>query len=173
MLLVVPTAWLILDQRYGSALLLFAVAAFSDALDGFLAKQFGWTSRLGGILDPLADKLLLMGGFLSLAWVGALPLWLAAMVVLRDVAIVSGAVGYYFLVQRFRAAPTYTSKLNTVAQLLLVLVVMLDRGAVPLPAAGVDALVYLTAATTLISGVDYVWTWGRGAWLHFRGRVNR
>lgn len=170
-LLVLPVVWLILEQQHGGALLLFAVAAFSDALDGFLAKQFRWISKLGGILDPLADKLLIMGSFLSLAWVGDLPLWLAVMVVTRDLVIVTGAVSYYYLVEHFYAAPTLTSKVNTFSQLLLVLLVMLDRGVLLLPGQMIEVLIYVTAVTTLLSGADYVWTWGRGAWLHFRERV--
>ena len=167
-LLVLPAVWLIVEQRYGSALLLFGVAAASDALDGFLAKQFGWTSRLGGILDPLADKLLVATSFLALAWTGVLPLWLAVLVVVRDVVIVAGAVSYYYLVQQFRAAPTLTSKLNTLSQLSLVLAVMLDRGVTSLPQIAIGGLIAFTALTTVLSGCDYVWIWGRDAWRHFR-----
>lgn len=167
MVLVGPVTWLILAQRFGPALLLFGVAASTDALDGFLAKHFGWTSKLGGILDPLADKLLVTASFLALAWVGALPLWLAALVVGRDVIIVSGAVSYYFLVQRFRAAPTLTSKLNTLAQLVLVLMVVFDRGVIAVPEPLVTGLIAITALTTVASGANYVWIWGRDAWVYF------
>jgi cardiolipin synthase len=167
MVLVGPATWLILEQRFGLALLLFGVAAFTDAVDGFLAKHFGWTSKLGGILDPLADKLLVMASFLALAWVGALPVWLVLLVVARDIIILAGAISYYFLVQQFQAAPTLTSKLNTLAQLMLVLVVVLDRGVIDVPELAVTGLIAITALTTVASGANYVWIWGRDAWNHF------
>jgi len=73
-LMVPPVAWLIVEQHYALALGLFVVAGVSDGVDGFLAKHYGWTSRLGSILDPLADKLLLSVSFVTLAWLGHLPL---------------------------------------------------------------------------------------------------
>src|SRR4030095_13605810 len=67
MLLVVPVAWLLVTDNYRLTLAMFAFAAATDGLDGFLAKRFGWTSELGKILDPLADKILLVGVFITLA----------------------------------------------------------------------------------------------------------
>ena len=77
-----------------TALVLFAVAGFSDALDGFLAKHYHWESRLGSILDPLADKLLLVASFATLTWLGLIPYWLLWLVLGRDVLIVAGALAY-------------------------------------------------------------------------------
>lgn len=162
--LVVPILWLLLEERYGPVLLLFVVAGVSDALDGFLAKYFGWTSRLGGILDPLADKLLLMGTILALGWLGQLPVWLVALVVLRDVVIVSGAISYHLLIERFEATPLPISKLNTLLQLMLVLAVMVNCGVTVLPAGLLQGLIALTALTTVWSGFAYVWRWGWRAW---------
>jgi cardiolipin synthase len=79
-LLVAPFLWLLLEEHYGAALLLFVIAGISDALDGFLAKYYGWTSELGGLLDPIADKLLLMGAILALGWLNELPGWLVMLV---------------------------------------------------------------------------------------------
>src|SRR3990170_8650209 len=78
MLLVVPVAWLLNAGEYRLTLWLFAFAGFTDGLDGFLAKRFGWTSELGRILDPLADKILLVGVFITLATLDIVPVWLAA-----------------------------------------------------------------------------------------------
>ena len=75
-LLVFPVALWILQGRYPAVLGLFALAAFTDALDGFLAKRFGWTSELGKVLDPAADKLLLVTVFVCLSVVGLAPWWL-------------------------------------------------------------------------------------------------
>lgn len=169
-LLVGPFLWLLLEECYGSALLLFIIAGVSDALDGFLAKYFGWTSELGGLLDPLADKLLLLGAMLALGWLNELPRWLVALVVARDVVIVGGAISYHLLIERFEAAPLPVSKLNTLLQLLLTLTVIVHHGMIALPDWLINGLIYLTALTTVWSGAVYVRQWGQRAWT--RRRVN-
>lgn len=164
LLLVPPIVFCLLTGRYGWALILFVAAGVSDALDGFLAKQFSWTSRLGGLLDPIADKLLLMSCYISLAWQGLIPVWLAALVIGRDAIILAGAIVYHVLIERLEAAPSVISKLNTLSQLLLVVAVLFNYGAQPLPDGWLQALIYSVLATTLLSGADYVWTWGWRAW---------
>ncbi len=159
-LLVAPILWLLLEERFGAALALFVVAGVSDAVDGFLAKHYGWTSNLGGILDPLADKLLLLGVVLVLGWMGELPTWLVVLVVLRDLLIVGGALGYHYLIEPFTAEPTLISKLNTLMQLLLVLTVMFSKGVAVVPGWLTATLLITVALTTVLSGGHYVWTWG-------------
>ena len=84
-LLAVPIAvWLMLDQHFTAAFWLFVAAGLTDAIDGFLAKRFGWETELGSYLDPLADKALLVSVFVVLGWTGHIPLWLTIMVVFRD-----------------------------------------------------------------------------------------
>ncbi len=161
MLLVAPFLWLLLEEHYGGALALFVVAGLSDALDGFLAKYYGWTSELGGLLDPIADKLLLIGAILALGWLGELPGWLVALVIARDLVIVGGAVAYHLRVARFHAAPLMISKLNTLVQLALVCAVIIHYGLIPLPAWLLTGGIVLTALTTVWSGAAYVWRWGR------------
>lgn len=163
-LLVPPFLWLLLQERYGAALLLFTVAGVSDALDGFLAKHYGWTSELGGLLDPLADKLLLIGAILALGWLRELPVWLVALVILRDVVIVTGAVGYHLMVERVQASPLLISKLNTLMQLTMVFVVIVHYGMMTLPSWLLTGWIYVTALTTVWSGAAYVWQWGQRAW---------
>jgi cardiolipin synthase len=163
MLLVAPIIWLLLQRRYTEALLLILVAGASDGVDGLLAKHFGWTTRLGGMLDPLADKLLLVGTFLSLAWIGDLPVWLAILVILRDVVIVSGAISYHYLIEPVKAEPLLISKINTLLQILLVFSVVFAKGVIPLPQVLLTLLIYLTALTTLWSGIVYMGKWGRQA----------
>jgi cardiolipin synthase len=87
-LLILPILELILRGQYNVALLLFVIAGFSDGVDGYLAVRFNWQSRLGGLLDPVADKLLVAGMFITLAYTGLIPVWLAAIVIGRDVIIV-------------------------------------------------------------------------------------
>lgn len=162
-LLTIPVVFLLLEREFAPALLLFALAGASDALDGHLAKRFGWRSSLGSILDPLADKALLMSASLVLGAIGLIPVWLVVAVVCRDLLIVGGALVYHFRVEDLEAAPTWTSKLNTLLQILLLIAVMANAGPLPLPAWLIEALVWSTLATTLLSGAQYVWVWSRRA----------
>ena len=163
-LLVPPFLWLLLQERYESALLLFVVAGISEGLDGLLAKQYGWTSELGGLLEPIADKLLLVGAILVLGWLKELPVWLVVLAIFRDVLIVCGAISYHLMVERVKASPLPISKLNTLLQLLLVFAVIVSYGLLPLPSWLLTGLIYLTALTTIWSGTAYVWQWSRRAW---------
>lgn len=171
-LLVPPFLWLLLRERYEAALLLFVIAGISDALDGFLAKYFGWTSELGGILDPLADKLLLIGAILALGWLNELPVWLVALVILRDAIIVAGALSYHLMIERVQANPLLISKLNTLMQLTLVFAVIVNYGMTRLPSWLLTGLIYLTALTTGWSGAAYMWQWGWRAWSRARCKAN-
>lgn len=164
MLLVLPLCWLIDAGRYDGALLVAAVAAASNALDGWLAKHLGWQTWIGGMLDPIADKLLLMAAFVSLALSGELPGWLPVLVVGRDVAIVSGAIAYHNLVGRFDAAPSRLSKATTAVQLAFVLaeLLRLSNWLAVSPAVR-SAMIAVTAAITLASGLHYIVVWGTRA----------
>ena len=170
MTLAIPSALLLLQERYEAALLIFLLAGLSDGLDGYLAKRFAWRSRLGSILDPLADKLLLVTNYIVLGWLGWLPVWLVVAVISRDVVVVSGALAYHVLFGHFEMAPTMASKLNTTMQIVLVVVMVASLGRLHVPAWVVDGLIYTVLATTAWSGVDYVWTWGLQA---YRARSRR
>ncbi|MES9846598.1 MAG: CDP-alcohol phosphatidyltransferase family protein [Candidatus Sedimenticola sp. PURPLELP] len=161
--LTIPVVWMLLEQQFGIALVLFFVAGVSDGLDGYLAKRNGWVSPLGGMLDPLADKVLLVSSYLSLAVVGMIPVWLVMLVVMRDLVIVTGALVYNFRVQELEAEPSMISKVNTLAQIVFVLSVVLDEGLMALPGEFIQAMTWLVAVTTVASGVNYVWVWSRRA----------
>ena len=161
--LVPPVVWLLLDEAFSYALLLYMVAGISDGLDGYIAKRYHYVSRLGSMLDPLADKLLLIGTFLALAWISLLPWWLVAAVILRDLLIVVGAVAYHVLIGPYEMEPTLISKLNTVAQIFLGLAIVLSMSIVPLPDWLLHWMVLVVLGTTLVSGADYVWVWGKRA----------
>lgn len=163
LLLVPPVAWLIHSGDYAWALILFITAGLSDGLDGFLARRYGWRTRLGGYLDPLADKALMVTTFVMLASKGHIPWWLAGLVVLRDVVIIGGALAYHFVTRSLHMRPTVISKFNTVLQLVLIVAVMVDRGLSPLPPGVVWTLVVLVTGSTLLSGLIYVVLWGRQA----------
>jgi cardiolipin synthase len=164
-LLVPLVVYYMLDYRFGPALVLFALAGFSDALDGFLARRYHWTSRVGALMDPLADKLLMVSSFLALGWLGLLPYWLVGLVILRDLVIVTGAIIYNARIEKLEADPSVVSKLNTLAQILLVLSVMFSHAIQALPLLWIDILIYSVLITIVWSGIGYVWTWGRRAWL--------
>ncbi|CAN5117926.1 CDP-alcohol phosphatidyltransferase family protein [soil metagenome] len=171
MLLVVPILWTLSAEKFTSTLLLFLVAGFSDGLDGFLAKQFDWRSELGALLDPIADKLLLVATFLAVTLLGLIPVWLTACVIGRDLLIVSGALGYHYLVGPVQGAPSLASKLNTALQILFILLVV-ARAAYGWP--GEAVIIALGAGvfvTTVVSGIDYIWTWSRRAFLASRERT--
>ncbi|CAK0740437.1 CDP-alcohol phosphatidyltransferase [Gammaproteobacteria bacterium] len=155
-LLTIPFLLALLEGKEGIALLLFLVAGASDGLDGFLAKRYGWTSRLGSILDPLADKALLVSAFVVLTYLGRIPYWLTVLVFSRDILIVAGATAYHFLIGHYRLLPAKSSKINTLFQITLVLAIMGKDwiGEYTQP------LVYLTAVTTVFSGVQYIFSWG-------------
>jgi cardiolipin synthase len=165
-LLVVPTAIALVHQQLMTTLMLFAVAAASDVIDGFLARYFKWQSTLGSILDPIADKLLLATMFITLAVLKMVPLWLMSASLLRDVVIVSGAAAYRFFIGPVSAHPSRVSKFNTLCQGAFVLVVVAIAAfdwPPPWVSMGLGALAFVT---TVISGADYVLTYGRLAARH-------
>ncbi len=153
----------LLEEDYSLALLLYLVAGISDGLDGYIAKRYGYVSRLGSILDPLADKLLLVGTFLTLGWLGLLPVWLVGAVVLRDLLIVAGAAAYHIFIGRYEMAPTLISKLNTLMQIVLGLAVVMSQAWATIPQAFLQWIMFVVLGTTVVSGADYVWIWGRRA----------
>ena len=165
-----PIVVLLAEGRYGQTLVLFAIAAASDILDGYLAKTFGWSSELGKLLDPLADKLLLVSVFITLAVIGLVPIWLAAIAVLRDIVIGAGAGIYKLFFGPLEGRPTIPSKINTLVQLLFVIAVVWNAAFNDLPGWVIQVLGAGVLVTTLISGVDYVITYCRKAIAVTRGR---
>ncbi len=152
----VPVAvWFVLHRQLGLAAIVFAGAAVSDALDGWLARRRGGTA-LGAMLDPLADKALLVSMFVTLAAVGVLPDWLAILVVFRDILIVGGILLLWQAGHPVRIKPLRISKVNTALQLALIAMVLL------LEAFGLEvwplrlALIGVVTASTLLSGAAYV-----------------
>ncbi len=152
----VPVAvWLVLRGAFGPAFGIFAAAGVSDAIDGWLARRQG-TTTLGAVLDPLADKALMMGMYVTLAAVGRLPDWLAILVVFRDVLIVGGVLLLWMFDQPPTIAPLTISRANTALQIALVGTVLgLQAAGVAMPGV-TKALIWLVTLSTLASGVAYV-----------------
>lgn len=162
--LVVPLVVVVLAADFEAALWIAMAAGISDALDGFLARRFGWRSRLGAFLDPAADKLLLVAVFLTLAEIGELAWALALLVLARDLVIVIGARAYRRIIGDFELQPSLWSKANTLVQILFVLAVLAGNSfGWHWPQRG---CAWIVAALTVISGVDYIVLWSlraRGA----------
>jgi cardiolipin synthase (CMP-forming) len=153
--------WLIVDQQFGAAFCVFILAGISDALDGFIAKRFDCRTRLGALLDPTADKALLSSVFVSLGIAELLPNWLVILVVFRDVTIIGGFVLLQSLMAPRNFDPLYISKLNTLVQIALVGYVLGRLGLGFGDGLLTDILVWLTAVTTVLSGLSYLVRWAR------------
>jgi cardiolipin synthase len=162
-LLVFPLIFALLQQQFRLALALVVIAGVSDGVDGFLAKRFDWRTRLGSLLDPAADKFLVTSVFIALTYLGLVPLGLTVIVLLRDLVIVAGALGYQVLVGSVTGEPTLISKLNTACQLAFLVLVVMNAGFAWPPSliiliAG-GAVVY----TSIASGLHYVLIWSKRA----------
>jgi cardiolipin synthase len=163
--LVLPVVQALAGGRYELALLLFGVAAVSDGVDGFLAKHYNWTSRLGKFLDPLADKLLLVAVFIMASWGNLVPWWVAALAIARDLVIAGGAVIFRLWFGPLDGRPTLLSKINTGAQILCLLAAILYAAEGVPPHALVTALAFASAFTTIASGMDYTRAFVSRAWV--------
>jgi cardiolipin synthase len=162
MIVVGPIVYLLLKGQYKFAFYLAMAAGISDLLDGFLARRFGWMTHWGGVLDPLADKFLLVSTTLTLAWLGHLPWWLVMLIVARDLMIVFYGYYYHFRIARLvTATPTEFSKWNTLCQIVLVVCVMLGLAFPGLSGPWITWLIYLTAITTVASWIHYAVIWSR------------
>jgi cardiolipin synthase len=154
-------AWLILHERDFPALCVFLIAGASDAADGFLAKRFGLASRFGAWLDPAADKLLMLASFLTLTYVGAVPLWLTALVIGRDLAIVAGVLVAQVLKLPLEVKPLMVGKVSTVVQVAYIAVVLLLLTLHEPPPMIALIGVMLVAALAVVSLLAYGQLWLR------------
>jgi len=157
-ILVAPIVWSLREQRYGLALALIVIAGLSDALDGYLARRFDWRTRLGGLLDPAADKLLMFAAYVTLAWIGLVPIWFSAIVVGRDIIIISGTIIYQLTVAPIHGEPTGTSKLNTVLQIVFILLAITHAWVGQPPWITIQILGATILVTIAVSTVQYVTT---------------
>ena len=161
-----PLFWLLSHEHYVPAFWLALAAGLSDALDGIIAKSCGWQSVLGGVLDPIADKVLLSTCFFGLWWSFHLPTWLVALVLGRDLVILLGAWAWWRLIGAFKPEPSSLSKSNTLTQLLLVGLMLAHLAGYEFASDWIPAFAAATALMTTISGLDYVLRYGVRAWRH-------
>ena len=158
-----PLDW----QRWG-AILIFIAAAASDGIDGYIARRFNQKSRLGVVLDPLADKGLLLAAIITLSfsnWSYEFPVWFPVLVIARDIVIVAGALVLHFMNGTVKVRPSWTGKVATFLQMVAIGLCMLQLNffSKTLHLAGatlrldfLDLPVYLAGFFTLVSGFGYV-----------------
>jgi cardiolipin synthase len=160
-LLVPIIVWAIASGQMEVAFAAFVVAGVSDAVDGFLAKRFNMASELGAMLDPLADKALLVSIYMALGIWGAVPHWIVILVVSRDIMIVSAVIVSWLFGKPIPMKPVMASKINTVAQVALAALVLasLAFGFRPDP---YDAILMgIVTVFSLASVSLYLVEWGR------------
>jgi len=148
----------ILEGRHTSALILFACAALTDGVDGVLARRLGQVTSTGAYLDPIADKFLLSGVYLSLAISGSMPWWLVLMIFGRDIFLLASS-GFALLFTNFRQfQPSVWGKVSTLVQIVCAVTWMLQNAVIsPQLHSLAQALLWPTAAATLGSGLHYGW----------------
>lgn len=131
----------------------FILAAITDGLDGYIARHWNQRSRLGAVLDPIADKGLLLTSIITLSlshWNQAFPLWFPVLVIARDLVILAGCGVLYLLNQQLEVKPSWTGKTATAFQMLAIAWLMLQ-----IPHHLVT--VYVAGFFTLVSGIDYLY----------------
>lgn len=161
---IAPFLAFLYQERYDLACYIFLAAGMTDGLDGWLARHFHWETKLGSMIDPLADKLLIFSSFFALGLIGALPWWLVALVFARDFSISLGILAWYYLIRAPLAfEPLAISKFNTFLQISLVLLCLLQLAFMELPHGVLLLWILLTTLTTSISYVEYIWVWAEKA----------
>jgi cardiolipin synthase len=156
-------AWLILNDHDTAALIVFAVAGASDGLDGHVARRWGFTSRFGAWLDPVADKLLMLFCLTALYAVGATPVWLLALVMARDAAIATGWLLINYLALPQRSEPLLIGKISTVVQVLYILSMLLLLALEIESPSLASAAAWITGLVTVMSAAAYAGAFLRGA----------
>ena len=146
----------LLKDLFHFALLVFAIAAITDGLDGLLARYLNQYTVLGAYLDPIADKLLLASAFVSLAVLKIIPPWLAVIVLSRDILIITGIALFSLSDIPIEMNPSLVSKWTTVAQFFTILLTLLDPGIQGIQIAKL-MLFWVTASLTIASGLHYVY----------------
>ena len=148
----------IINGRFSSALIIFILAALSDAADGLIARLFNQKSSLGAFLDPLADKILLTSAFIVLSIVNYIPSWLTVIVISRDILILFGVLFLLLRENDFTIKPSFLSKITTCLQLMVVFIV-LSRKLIPFFSPFTDYLFWITGISTITSGLHYMHFW--------------
>jgi cardiolipin synthase len=155
-ILMTPAIIILLLYKYmAAATAVFVLAGITDGLDGFVARRQSQRTALGMVLDPLADKLLLMSAVVTLTILRELPRWFTIIIVSRDLMLIGGSLILYMFLGKVAMPPSWLGKCTTVLQIATVLLAMLDHFA-PLLSSAVMPVAFLTTAFTIGSGLDYL-----------------
>ena len=154
---------LLQDQQFLAALLVFLIAGVTDGLDGWIAKRFDARTELGAILDPLADKALLVSSYVMLSIMELIPFWLMVAVVFRDVIIVTGYLIMVIFYGSVEMQPLRLSKINTFLQIGFILVVLTALAWSLQISLVIQVLSYAVLLTSIASGIAYSYIWSMKA----------
>ena len=160
LLLVIPFVYFFYHQHFQAATIIFVIAAFTDALDGYLARVLKCQTQFGLIIDPLADKILIVSCFLLFGTFGLLPWALILLILSRDLAIILGAIisiTYFHQISTLK--PSLLSKLNTVLQLTLIITMLVHITYYNFPSLWISLLICSVVITTSTSFIHYFWSW--------------
>lgn len=152
--------WLVVllqNEQYGWSLTVFLIAGLSDGLDGYIAKRFNATTYLGSILDPIADKTLLVTSYIMLSVLEIVPFWLMVVVVFRDIVIIGGNLLMILFFSSMEMRPLLISKLNTVVQIFYIVLVLASLSFGWVYPGFVAAIGIFVAITSVLSGLSYVY----------------
>jgi cardiolipin synthase len=149
---------LLVYGRFDQALIVLIVAGLTDALDGAIARVMNQHTRLGAVLDPLADKLLLTSGFITLSMIHLIPSWVTILVVSRDLILMLGTAVAHFTESRVDITPTFLGKGTTLLQLsYIVTVIFLSSRHINPPVLLMPSLLFGMVSFTLLSGLHYLY----------------
>ena len=169
LLLTVPVSISIYNGNEGLALILFIFAGLSDGFDGYLARKFRWESKLGKILDPLADKVMILSALISFAVMNVIPFWMVAIIIFRDVFVTG--LRTVMSSKNMVMVTSNIAKRKTLTQVLIIIFILLHLGSVSFPISWIgdfhqfsrhyQLIYYLTLSVTiftLLTGFTYLYT---------------
>lgn len=160
LLLVLPIAIAIVEGEFAFSLALFCIAGISDGLDGYFARKYGWVTAFGKIIDPLADKLLLLVTTVTLGLLGHFPVMVLFLMIAKDLAVVGGVLVYTALAGFPEVRPILVGKVTTVLQLLLIGYIMITLVAsMSVVSMFMSILVWVVVIATILDGCSYLWLW--------------
>ncbi|HJL60388.1 MAG TPA: CDP-alcohol phosphatidyltransferase family protein [Pseudomonadales bacterium] len=163
-----PISLMILSENYQAVLWIAFFAGITDALDGWLARKLDCMSRYGAVVDPLSDKALLFGAYISFVVVGLIPWWIGLVVITRDIIIVSGALAYHSLIGRYDMAPSIWGKVSTQVQIVFALMLLVHQVYPVFPQISFLIGILLLVLLAFGSCGHYVFIWGSKALVAFR-----
>ena len=147
---------MLMDRRFGAAIILFGLAAITDGLDGLIARVMKQKTTLGALLDPIADKLLLSSAYIVLGAIQVLPRWLAVIVISRDVLIMLGVAILFIFRAPIKVKPSYISKATTFVQIVTIFYALSNEFLYS-PHLFKHLLVWGTGIITILSGLHYIY----------------